>query len=76
MPMLDLYRAAGIFAHEFPLRHVVERIEKLNPAWIHPMHGGSFRQDMFPKYATALCENEFAYPRILLGREIAKVAPM
>ena len=76
MPMIDLYRAAGIFAHELPIRQVVDRVEKLNLAWIHPMHGGSFEQSAFSNYAKALRENEFAYRGMLLGREIAKAAPM
>ena len=75
-PMLELYRGAGIFAHEFPIRDVVERLEKENLAWIHPMHGGSFRQEELPHYARALRENDFAYRGRLLGREIAKAAPM
>jgi flavorubredoxin len=75
-PMLDLYRAAGIFAHELPIRQVVDRIEKLNLVWIHPMHGGSFREKEFGYYTKALRENEFAYRGMLLGREIAKFAPM
>ena len=40
------------------------------------MHGGSFERAAFGKYAAALRENEFAYHGMLLGREIAKVAPM
>jgi hypothetical protein len=76
MPMLDLYRAAGIFAHELPIRQVIDRLQKMNLSWVHPMHGGSFEQDAFPNYARALRENEFAYRGMLLGREIAKVAPM
>jgi flavorubredoxin len=75
-PMLDLYRGAGIFAHEFPIRHVVDRLQKLDLAWIHPMHGGSFESSAFGKYAGALRDNEFAYRGMLLGREIAKAAPM
>jgi len=75
-PMLDLYRAAGIFAHEFPIRHVVDRLEKSELEWIHPMHGGSFRRGELPSYARALRENEFAYHGMLLGREVAKAAPM
>jgi flavorubredoxin len=75
-PMVDLYRGAGIFAHELPIRQVVDRVEKLDLAWIHPMHGGSFQQAAFSNYAKALRENEFAYRGLLLGREIAKVAPM
>jgi len=75
-PMLDLYRAVGIFAHERPVRQVVNRIEKLNPAWIHPMHGGSFELGSLSNYTKALNENEFAYRGLLLGREIAALAPM
>lgn len=76
MPMLDLYRAAGIFAHELPVRQVIGRIEKLDPAWIHPMHGGSFERGALPNYTKALNENEFAFRGLLLGREIAALAPM
>jgi len=75
-PMLELYRAAGIFAHELPVRQVVERIGKLNLQWIHPMHGGSFQQSSLANYVTALRDNEFAFRGSLLGREIAKAAPM
>src|SRR5437763_14025943 len=76
MPMLDLYRAAGIFAHELPVRQVIGRIAKLNPAWIHPMNGGSFERGLLPNYSKALNENEFAFRGLLLGREIAAIAPM
>jgi hypothetical protein len=75
MPMLDLYRAAGIFAHELPIRQVVDRLEKMNPAWVQ--HGGSvLSKAPFRIYARALRENEFVYRGMLLGREIVKVAPM
>jgi len=76
MTMLGLYRAAGIFAHELPVRQVISRIEKLDLAWIHPMHGGSFERAALPNYAKALTKNEFAFRGLLLGREIAAVAPM
>ena len=76
MPMLDLYRGSGIFAHEFPIRHVIDRLEKFEIDWVHPMHGGSFQREQFPRYMRALRENEFAYRGMLLGREIAKAAPM
>jgi len=58
------------------VRQVVDRISKLNLAWIHPMHGGSFERKSLGNYATALKENEFAFRGLLLGREIASVAPM
>ena len=76
MSMLDLYRAAGIFAHELPVRQVIDRLDKMSLAWVHPMHGGSFEQNAFANYTRALRNNEFAYRGMLLGREIAKVAPM
>jgi hypothetical protein len=44
--------------------------------WIHPMHGGSLRREIFPRYTRAFRENDFAYRGLLLGREIAKAAPM
>jgi hypothetical protein len=64
------------FSHELPIRQVIDRLEKMNLSWVHPMHEGSFEQHAFPNYARALRENEFAYRGMLLGREIAKVAPM
>jgi flavorubredoxin len=76
VPMINLYRAAGIFAHELPIRQVVDRVEKMNLAWVHPMHGGSFERSAFVNYARALRDNEFAYRGMLLGREVAKAAPM
>ncbi len=75
-PMLELYRAAGIFAHEFPIRRVLDRLDQSHLDWIHPMHGGSFRKEELGRYARALRENDFAYRGMLLGREIAKAAPM
>src|SRR5438552_1132651 len=39
--MLEVYRAVGIFAHEDPVREVVDRIEALDPAFVHAMHGGT-----------------------------------
>jgi flavorubredoxin len=76
LPMIDLYRAAGIFAHELPIRQVVDRLEKMNIEWFHPMHGGSFKQAEFATHARALRENEFVYRGMLLGREVAMTAPM
>jgi flavorubredoxin len=68
--MLGLYRAVGIFAHEAPVRQVVDRVEKMNPAWIHPMHGGSLTRQLAPKFYRALREEPFAYHGMLLGREL------
>jgi flavorubredoxin len=68
--MLGIYRAAGIFAHEGPVRRCVDRVEKLNPTWIHPMHGGSFARRLAPKFYRALREEPFAYAGRLFGREL------
>jgi flavorubredoxin len=68
--MLGLYRAVGIFAHEAPVRQVVDRVENINPAWIHPMHGGSFTRQLAPKFYRALREEPFAYHGMLLGRTL------
>jgi flavorubredoxin len=68
--MLELYRNIGIFAHEAPVRQVVDRIEKIAPAWIHPMHGGSFTRELASKFYRALQEEPFAYEGVLLGRDL------
>jgi flavorubredoxin len=69
--MLEVYRAVGIFAHEDPVRAVVDRIEEAAPAWVHAMHGGTLTGDVLPSYNRALREQDFAYRGLLLGREIA-----
>jgi flavorubredoxin len=71
--MIEVYKAVGIFAHENPVRAVVDRIEELEPAWIHAMHGGSLTGQALPHYNRALRDHEFAYRGMLLGREV--VAP-
>ncbi len=38
--MCALYREIGIFAHERPVRAVVDRLGALGPDWMHAMHGG------------------------------------
>ena len=68
--MLGLYRAVGIFAHESPVRQVVDRVAKLDPEWIHPMHGGSFRRELAPRFFRALREEQFGYCGTLLGRQL------
>ena len=68
--MIGVYREVGIFAHEDPVRKVVDRIEALEPEWIHAMHGGTLVKEIAPRYYTALREKEFAFQGKLLGREI------
>jgi flavorubredoxin len=68
--MLALYRKIGIFAHEAPVRQVVSRVQELDPAWIHPMHGGSFKREVARRYYQALREQPFAYDGLLSGRQL------
>src|SRR5215475_5983366 len=39
--MCALYRESGIFAAADPVLRVASRIHRLEPNWVHPMHGGS-----------------------------------
>lgn len=68
--MCGVYREVGIFAHEAPVRKVVDRIEALEPAWMHAMHGGSLTREAIPRYLRALREQPFGYQGKLLGREV------
>ena len=72
--MLEVYRGIGIFAHENPVRTVVDRIEELEPSWIHAMHGASLKGEALPYYNRGLREEDFAYNGLLLGRDINAVA--
>jgi flavorubredoxin len=68
--MTAFYRKVGIFAHEEPVRRVVDRIEQLDPQWVHAMHGGTLTREALPSYLSALREQDFAYHGWLLGREL------
>lgn len=68
--MINVYRGAGIFASEQPVRQTVQRLAKLEPAMVYPMHGSCFDGSMFPKYADALMKNAFAYSGMLLGQKV------
>jgi flavorubredoxin len=68
--MCGFYREMGIFAHEQPVRDVVERIAGLDPDWIHGMHGGSLPREAIPDFLRALREEPFAYQGKVLGREL------
>jgi flavorubredoxin len=72
-PMLELYRESGIFAHEQPVRAVIDRLEALDPDWMHTMHGGTLTREILPRYTRAFREQPFAYQGRLIGREV--VAP-
>jgi len=68
--MIKLYQAVGIFASEKPVRQTVERLAKLRPEMIYPMHGSCFGSSLFSKYADALMKNQFAYTGMLLGQKL------
>ena len=68
--MCELYRHAGIFAHEDPVRRVVDRVQQLQPEWVHAMHGGTLTGQIFPRFASALREQPFAFRGELLGRAL------
>jgi len=69
--MCELYRHAGIFAHEDPVRRVADRVERMKPEWIHAMHGGTLTGEILPSFTKALREQPFAYRGELLGRTLA-----
>lgn len=69
-PMCDYYRQIGIFAGEQPVRTVVDRLEALDPLWMHAMHGGSLTREAIPRYSRALREHPFAFDGRLFGREL------
>jgi len=71
LEMCGFYREMGIFAHEDPVRAAMSRIERLDPAWIHGMHGGSLAHETIPHFVRALHEEPFAFQGKVLGRELA-----
>ena len=52
------------------MRQTVQRLAKLKPEMIYPMHGSCFDGSLFPKYADALMKNQFAYSGVLLGQKV------
>src|SRR5919109_2177409 len=66
--MCGFYREIGIFAHEEPVRRTIDRLERLEPDWVHAMHGGTLTGEIFPRYVKALREQPFAYEDKILGR--------
>ena len=68
--MCQFYGEIGLFAAEVPVRRVVNRIEKLTPKWIHPMHGGSLPKEVVPSYTEALRNEAFGFEGKMFGRTI------
>jgi flavorubredoxin len=73
--MCSYYREIGIFAHEEPVRSVVDRIEQMRPEWVHAMHGGTLTGNVLPRYVRALREERFAFEGKVLGRELPSAEP-
>jgi len=70
--MCAYYREIGIFAHEEPVRATIDRLEPLEPEWIHAMHGGTLSGEIFPRYVKALREQPFAFQGKTRGRPIGE----
>jgi flavorubredoxin len=68
--MCQYYREIGIFAHDQPVRDVVDRIEALDPDWIHGMHGGSLGRETIPYFTRAVREESAGYDGRLFGRNV------
>lgn len=68
--MCQFYHEGGAFAAAEPVLHVVDRLEKLNLQWVHPMHGGSFPGEMLPHYIHALRSEPFAFEGKVFGRAL------
>ena len=70
MGMINLYRGAGIFAGEEPVRQTTRRLINLSPNMVFPMHGSCIDGCTFPKYTDAIMSNNFAFTGMLLGQKL------
>ena len=68
--MVNLYRGAGIFASEEPVRQTTKRLVTLSPKMVFPMHGSCVDSSAFPKYTDAIMNSSFAYTGMLLGQKL------
>jgi len=66
--MCTLYREVGIFGGDKPVLQTVDRLERLAPHWVHPMHGGSMTGQTLGRYIHALRTQPFAYEGKVFGR--------
>ena len=73
--MVNLYRGAGIFASEEPVRQT-KRLINLSPKMVFPMHGSCFDSSVFPKYTDAIMNSNFAYTGMLLGQKLETASEM
>ena len=68
--MCGWYRSAGLFGGAEPVLRVVDRVERVAPGWVHPMHGGSLRGETLPRYIAALRSQPFTFDGRLFGRQL------
>lgn len=68
--MCEVYREVGIFGGRAPVLQAVDRIERLTPRWVHPMHGGSLPGDVVPGYVDTLRTRPFEYQGKVFGRPL------
>jgi flavorubredoxin len=68
--MINLYRGAGIFGSEEPVRQTTKRLIELSPNMVFPMHGSCIDNSIFPKYTDAILNSKFAYTGMLLGQKL------
>src|SRR3972149_3662035 len=72
--MINLYRGAGIFANEEPVRQTTKRLANMSPKMVYPMHGSCMDGSIFSKYTDAIMNNNFAYSGMLLGQKLEMVS--
>jgi flavorubredoxin len=72
--MINLYRGAGIFASEEPVRQTTKRLLNMSPKMVYPMHGSCMDSSIFSKYTDAIMKNNFAYCGMLLGQKLEMVS--
>ena len=71
--MINLYKNAGIFASEEPVRQITKRLVDLSPKIVFPMHGSCIDSSIFIKYTDAIMNNKFAYSGLLLGQALEQL---
>ena len=68
--MINLYRFAGIFVTEKPVRDTTKRLDELSPNMVYPMHGSCIEKSLFSNYTEAIMKSDFAYSGVLLGQKL------
>jgi flavorubredoxin len=72
--MIGHYKTVGIFASEEPVRNTVNRLIKLSPNMVYPMHGSCIDSSTFSLYCDALLKKDFAYSGTLLGQKLEVIS--